>query len=112
MQFADATFPLPPMKSEFKNMLMTDFEFYLSFACENNPDAIIANLRKMGVLRPDQNLLFDDLYNVLVKLIDMGRMKDVREALRVPVMPDAPGMTEEMLDGLIELEEEYQNSLS
>lgn len=112
MQFADAIFPLPPMKSEFKDLLLTDLEFRLSFACDNNPDAIIANLKKQGIIRQDQVLQYDDLYNVLVLLLDRNRVSDVRNALKVPVIPDAPGMTEEMLDGLIELEEEYQNSLA
>lgn len=107
MHFLDAIELLPPGREEFKELLLKDPEFRISFICTNNPSGIIANMRAADLLHDDQQIEDDEVYNYIVALVNKGQRKTVRQLLKVPLVEDGEGMTEAMLEAFIDLEGQY-----
>lgn len=93
-----------PLKSEFKKLFTEDDEFKISFIAVNNPSAIIAKMRNLKLITPDQVIYPDEVYNFLAALYNAGSFDALRAVTAVPLEIDAPYMTEEILDGIAELE--------
>lgn len=80
-------------------------EFVLHFLSFNNAPAILAQLKKYGLVDQAQEVDPELIYRILLSFLDTNRIKQLRELLRVPLNMEEPNtITPAINEALTELQ--------